>query len=147
MVPLKGPWAWVMYLKGIHLYFKACFDATHFWPLRALLRADWKEDELAVIDCRPIIHVTFWLYVQLATAISYKLVGYSRLNRPECTTCWLNTETYPYWIPHVSAFFFFINFVRTFWMDWLTRTKPPLSRALNVSTGFWLSTKKSFVGR
>ena len=35
------------------------FDATHFWPLGALLRADRKEDELAAIDCRPIIGVTF----------------------------------------------------------------------------------------
>ena len=39
-------------------FFKAV-DATQFWPLGALLRADWKEDELAVIDCRPIIRVTF----------------------------------------------------------------------------------------
>ena len=93
------------------------FWRHNFWPLDALLRTGLKENELAVIDlidywgfnlvnldCGPIIDVIFGLYVQLAADISYNLVGYGCLNRPEWTTCWLNTETYPYRRPQSSCF-------------------------------------------
>ena len=44
---------------NVFTFFGGCFDGTHFL-LWALLRGDWKEDELAVIDCRQIIDVTFF---------------------------------------------------------------------------------------
>ena len=39
-------------------FLEVAMTPTQFWPLGALLRTDWKENELAVIDCRPIIGVT-----------------------------------------------------------------------------------------